>query len=527
MVGGACKTTIVQRLLYGALLVSSGCAVGPDYRRPPVAVNGSWSAKADARLTTQKPLDPAWWRTFHDPTLDRLVDLAYRQNLPFQVAGLRILEARAHIGIAIGRQYPSNQNPIASVTGLGINGEQPTGNALNLYLGSYQVGFDAVYEADIWGKFRRGVKAAKAGYLATVADFDDATVSLTAEVARTYLLIRTVQVRIAIARENVGVQEEGLRIAESRFRNGATSGLDVSQAANLLESTKATIPELQIDLQRAEDALCTLLARPPGCDQPLLTGPVAIPTPPAQVAIGMPAELLRRRPDIRAAELNAIAQCNRIGAAKADLFPHLTLSGLIGTRTVGTTGTTTAFGSLLGIFSLGTLLYSLGADLFWPILNYPIILNNVRVEDARFQQLLFDYQNVVLRAQQEVEDGIAGFLREQEAAVFAQNAVSAAQESVRLSIVQYREGAVDYQRVNDSQRSLLQSQDSLVRIQSAVATNLVALYKALGGGWELRQGIPFVDDSTRGEMQKRTNWGHYFARPPKIKDVDGPPPTSR
>jgi NodT family efflux transporter outer membrane factor (OMF) lipoprotein len=481
--------------------------------RPPVPLNASWIEK-DPRLKTQASAEAAWWQTFHDPTLDRLVDLSFHQNLPLQVAGLKILEARAQLGIARGAQYPTNPDPIAAGKGGGINND-----AVNLYYGAYAIGFDAAWEIDFWGKFRRGVKAAKATFAATFADYGDALVSLTAEVARTYLLIRTYQELIALNRQSVGVQEEGQRIAEARFKNGAVSGLDVAQATAQVESTRTTIPELQISLQQAENALCTLLARPPGCAQALLTGPEAIPTPPAEVAVSVPAELLRRRPDIRSAELNAVAQCNKIGIAKADLFPSLSLLGSIGTRQVSTTGGTPADATalLLGIFSPGTLLYSIGGNLFWPILNYPKILNNVRVQDARFQQLIFGYQNTVLKAAQEVEDGMAGFLREQAAVVFAQDATRAAQDAVNLSRKQYIEGATDFQRVLDAQRVLLETQNTVARTRSAVATNLVALYKALGGGWEVRRGEPVVTESTRHEMQKRTNWGKFLSKPPEPK----------
>jgi outer membrane protein TolC len=228
----------------------------------------------------------------------------------------------------------------------------------------------------------------------------------------------------------------------------------------------------------------------------------------------MPAELLRRRPDVRSAELNAIAQCDRIGIAKADLFPTFNLLGSVGTRTISTSGASSGIGSILGLFPLGAFIWTAAANLFWPILNYPKILNNVRVEDARFQQALFNFQNTVLRAAQEVEDGITGFLTEQEAVVSAQKAVAAAESAVRLALVQYREGATDYTRVLDSQRALLQSQNTLAHTRSTVALNLVALYKALGGGWQLRQGQPFVADPTRVEMQKRTNWGSYFTKQP-------------
>jgi NodT family efflux transporter outer membrane factor (OMF) lipoprotein len=490
------------------LIAFGGCLVGPDYVRPPAPLNAAWTVQGDQRLAMQTPVDQAWWRSFHDPVLDRLVELAYHQNLSLQVSGLRILEARAQVGIAFARQLPTNQNPIASGGGGGIHNDN-----VNLYFGQYQVGFDAVWELDFWGKYRRGVRAARASWLATVADYDDALVSVTAEVARTYLLIRTYEVLIALAQANVTIQEDGLRIAEARFRNGATSQLDPSQATTLLESTRTTIPELQITLQQSENALCTLLGQPTGCARALLGAPGVIPPVPAQVAVSVPAELLRRRPDIRSAELNAMAQCDRIGVAKADLFPSFSLQGAIGTRTVGVTGAPSTVSNLIGLFNPGTLLYTLGAALFWPILNYPKILNNVRVEDARFQESLVGYQNTVLKAAQEVEDGMTGLLREQEASVFAENAVTAAENAVKLAFVQYREGAVDYQRVLDTETALLQAQNSLVRTRSAAATSLVALYKALGGGWEVRQGQPVVTDQAQHQMRKRTNWGSYFDHP--------------
>jgi outer membrane protein TolC len=232
------------------------------------------------------------------------------------------------------------------------------------------------------------------------------------------------------------------------------------------------------------------------------------------VAISVPAEILRRRPDIRGAELRAVAQCDRIGVAKTDLFPRLTLIGSIGTMSVNSSGIPSGGGlaSIASLFNPGTLIYNIGAQLFWPILAYPQILNNVRVQDARLQELLVDYKNTVLRAAQEVEDGIAGFLRNQEAAVFTANAATAAETSVKLALIQYREGATDYQRVIDSQRALLDSQNNLARIHSATTTSVIALYKALGGGWEQHQGQPVVTDDNRAEMQKRTNWNGYFKK---------------
>jgi NodT family efflux transporter outer membrane factor (OMF) lipoprotein len=506
MVGSAHARTLLAALL---LLPAAGCPISPKYVRPEVPLNASWSA--DPRLAAKAAADVAWWHAFHDPALDRLIELAYQQNLPLQIAGLRIIEARAQLGIAIGQQYPTNPGSIGSVSLNGLNSHPDNAADLDLLAGRYLVGFDALWEVDFWGKYRRGVKSARATWLATVADYDNALVSLTAEVARTYALVRTFQVLIELARQNVAVQEDGQRIAESRFRNGATSELDVAQATNLLESTRASIPALEIDLQQAQNALCTLLGRGTGCAPAIVGGPSAIPVPPGQVEVSVPTELLRRRPDIRGAELRAMAQCDRIGVAKTDLFPKLSLFGSIGTQTVQSSGAPAGVANLLNLFNPGTLIYSIGVNLFWPILAYPQIISNVRVQDARLQELLVDYQQTVLSAAQQVEDGIVGFIKEQDAAAFEKNAVDAAQTAVRVSMVQYREGATDFQRVVDSQRALLQAQNELARTQSAVATNLIALYKALGGGWELRTGQPVVSDKNRVVMQNRTNWGGTFA----------------
>jgi NodT family efflux transporter outer membrane factor (OMF) lipoprotein len=507
------------------LLAFSGCPITPKYTRPEVPLPASWGESNDARLANTA-INVAWWKSFNDPALDQLVELAYQQNLPLQETGLRILEARAQLGIARAQQYPNGGSAFAGAGLIGVHSHQDPAPDLTINAGTFPVGFDVSWEVDIWGKFRRGVRAARATFYATVAGYDDAVVSLTAEVARTYTLIRTYQVFIELARQNVAVQEEGLHIAESRFRNGATSELDVSQARTLLESTRASIPEFQVNLQQGENALCTLLGRAPGCAAPLLTGPAVIPTPPGQVAVSVPADLLRRRPDIRGAELKAIAQGDRVGVARTDLFPKFVLSGAIVSENVTTSGAPAVVSMLSNLFNAGSFLYSVAANLLWPILAYPQIISNVRVQDARLQQSLVDYKQTVLKAAQEVQDGIVGFLREQEAATFEQNAVTAAQTSVRISVLQYREGAVDYQRVLDSQRELLTAQIALARMRSSIVTNLIALYKGLGGGWEVRQGQPVVRDDVRVEMQKRTNWGGYLA-PPQSHPAPGSAPTHR
>jgi NodT family efflux transporter outer membrane factor (OMF) lipoprotein len=506
---GSARKLATTLLLAATALTTSGCLVGPDHKNPDIALNPTWSGAGDARLAPDTAAEIAWWKSFEDPTLDNLIEASYHQNLPLQVAGLRILEARATLGIAKAELLPSNVNPVASAEAVGLSKHAANSAIIDRNYGSYLVGFDAVWEPDLWGKYRREIMATRALYGATIADYDDALVSLSAEVARAYVLIRTNETLIALAEENAKVQEEGLQIATSRFRNGATSELDVAQATNLLETTRASIPVYQISLQQSKNALSTLLGKPTGAVQALLGAPRPVPEP--RVSIGVPAELLRRRPDIRAAELRAVAQCDKIGVAKAQLIPSFQLFGSIGTQT-STGGSAISNNSNLGnLFGSDSLAYNAGAGLFIPLLEYPRLMNAVRVEDARYQELLVEYISTVLKAAQEVEDSMTGYLKQRDSSVFAQNAMTAAQNAVKLSLIQYREGSVDYQRVLDSQRELLTAQTNFTNTRSAAATNLIALYKALGGGWQLREGDNVVTESAKQEMQNRTNWGGYLS----------------
>jgi NodT family efflux transporter outer membrane factor (OMF) lipoprotein len=488
----------------GASIVSA-CAVGPDFRKPDVKVPSAWSAKDDPRVATQGAAEIRWWNGFNDAALDRLVELAYRQNLSLQISGLRIVEARARLGIATGQQFPQVQQLYGSGEVVGLTKDQAAAAGIDRTYLNYQLGFDAVWELDFWGKFRRGVEAETANLYATVADYYYALVSLTAEVARTYAVIRTFEVLVELADTNAKLQEESLRIAESRFQNGATSELDVVQAATQLEGTRASIPRLQISLHQARNALSTLLGQPPGNVEALLVGPNGIPNAPAKVIVSVPAEMLRRRQDIRSAELYAVAQCARIGFAEAELYPSFSLLGSIGLQTTSEGG---------AFFSADSLRYNFGPQITFPFFNYGRLTNNVRVQDARFQQLLVDYRNTVLKAAQEVEDALAGFLNGQQAVISEERAVASAQRSEEIAVVQYREGAVDFQRVLDAQRVLLERQNSLAQMRSEVLVNVIALYKALGGGWQGRLSEPIVPAETQTEMTERTDWGDLLSPPP-------------
>ncbi len=510
------------RLLAGLAAGLGACAVGPDFARPTATLAPSWRAAGDPHLSAQPAADAHWWKALNDPALDRLVELAYRQNLPLQIAGLRIVEARAQLGIATGQQFPQFQVASGSAVAAGVSQNSPSFvPGLPRHFGDYQLGFDAAWEIDLWGKYRRGVEVETASLLASVADYHGAIVSLAAEVARTYVVIRTYEVLLANTTANAQLQEQSFDIAESRFRNGATSELDPTQATTLLESTRATIPQLQIGLQQAENALSTLLGQPAGGLDALLAGPQEIPKTPDQIAVGVPAEMLRRRPDIRSAELLAAAQCARIGVAKSELYPSFSLFGTVGLET------STRGGVTPNLFSTSSLYYAVGPRVSWPFFNYGRLRNGVRVQDARLQQLLVSYRDTVLKAAQEVEDALAGYVNAGQSAVFQQKAVASSRRAVEIAMAEYREGATDYQRVVDAQRSLLTQQNNLAQTSSAVTTSLIALYKALGGGWEPFQGQPFVPPETQTEMKARTDWGDMLSQPRKPEAADNPTPEQR
>ena len=495
----------VRLAFVAILLFMTGCTmIGPDFVKPTAPVLEAWTETQVPGLGAGETDYSKWWRAFEDPVLDNLVEKAYRQNLSLQIAGIRIYEARAQLGIAIGTLYPQQQ----SVSGGFANNKLSTDGEIPFIDGSFNtlsLGFDAAWELDIWGKFRRSVQTGVANLQATVASYDNVLVSLTAEVARTYIMIRTLEKQIAIARDNVTLQKESLRIARVRFTEGAVSELDVTQAQSLLGDTQALIPRLESSLRRAQNALAILLGVLPGELKAMLNGPTQIPTVSETVIIDIPKDLLRRRPDIRLAELQIATQSPQIGIAKADLYPHFYLFGSIGWSSSDVTST---FGqsSLGNIFSYKSLYWSVGPGFNWDILNYGRIRNRVRVEDARLQQLVISYENTVLNAQREVEDALVSFTRSREEERFLKDSVNAAERSVEISLLQYKEGLIDYQRVLDSERSLATQSNRLTEVSGQVSTNLVAAYKGLGGGWQIREGTEILSEKNRTQMKDRTNW---------------------
>jgi NodT family efflux transporter outer membrane factor (OMF) lipoprotein len=506
-------------LFFFICLFLPGCfKVGPDFTRPPTKVSQTWLDEGDQRVKTETAPYRNWWQVFNDPVLDRLIDRAYKENLSLRIAGVRVLEARAQLGIAVGELFPQTQQASGSLQYFRpsehssqslFQGSAPGSSSTSstpIRFWQSQIGLGANWEIDFWGKFRRAIEAGNASWLASIANYDNALVSLTASVASSYILIRTLEKRIAIARENVETQKESLKIAEARYQYGTASRLDVDQAKTVLYNTEASIPPLEAQLRQAKDGLCVLLGLPPSHLEEELTGSSDIPVSPAQVIVGIPADLLRRRPDIRNAEYQAAAQCAQIGVAKADLYPAFSLIG-----SFGFVSTDLGKSSLSDMFRWSSRDIQAGPSFQWNILNYGQITNNVRVQDARFQELLITYQNIVLTAQQEVEDSLVAFLKAQDQAGSLAKSATTARGALDLAIRQYREGVVDFTTVLVAQQSLLSVQDNLAATLGNISSNLVGVYRALGGGWEVREGNDLIPSEIREEMAKRTNWGKLLA----------------
>jgi NodT family efflux transporter outer membrane factor (OMF) lipoprotein len=502
------------------LLLASGCLkVGPDFAKPDATVMSNWLEAGSYKQVSTKAEDYRdWWRSFNDPVLDKLIQTAYQQNLPLRIAGVRVLAARAQLGVAVGSLYPQSQQGTGAATKTHPSQTSPLaspGTPAGYW--SSQIGLTASWEIDFWGKFRRAVESADASLMAAMADYDNALVSLTADVANNYVSLRTLEKRLAIARQNVEVQKKSLQIATARWQGGTTSKRDVEQALTVLDSTEASIPTLEARWHQTKNVLSVLMGMPPSDLKEFLGAKSEIPVPPPVVAVGIPAELLRRRPDIQSAEWRAAAQCAQIGVAKANLYPAFSLSGTFGLQASDVPPFV-----LANMFDWRSRAGTIGPAFNWNILNYGQITNQVRFQDARFQELLITYQNTVLQAQQEVENALIGFLKAQQRAQKLVGATAAAQASVNLAILQYREGITDFTTVLTAEQNLLTQQDSLASTMGDISNNLVGMYRALGGGWQIRDGKDVVPESVKEAMAQRTNWGRLLT--PAALPLSGQPP---
>jgi NodT family efflux transporter outer membrane factor (OMF) lipoprotein len=500
-------TRLAQVLLLCSMFVLTACtAVGPEYVQPEAPLPASWQPTSDTGLSATEYELVEWWEVFNDPVLNRFVDLSHEQNLTLELAGLRVLESRAQLGIATGARYPQQQ-----IAAGGVNRVSPSANAGqgNTSFNQYDLGLSVGWELDFWGRFRRGIESADAAMMASVANYEAAMVLVTAQVADGYIVIRTLEEELRIAHDNLKIQQRSYDIADVLYRNGEDSELDVQQALTLLLSTKATIPQIETRIRLAKNAMSTLLGQPTGyVDTVLASG--RLPDVPAEIAVGIPADLLRRRPDVRQAELQAVAQNAVVGVATADLYPSIALTGSFGIVSISEN---VGGGGASDLFSSDSISYSAGASFSWPFLNYGRIRNNIRVQDARLQQALVAYQDTVLKAAREVDDAIVSLEGTQIQESILADTVAAAKRSNDLSLLRYQEGFSGYQRVLDAQQALFNQQNRYVQNRGQSVRNVVAIYKALGGGWEVREGRAFVDENTLTVMRERTNWGGLLDDP--------------
>ena len=507
-------------LVAGLGVFAVSCKVGPNYTTPKAGVAGQWLENS---TITNRPFSAAedyWWRNFDDPVLNQLVETAFRNNPSLQAAGVRILGARAQLNKSIGNLFPQQQGISGQVNYSWLNSKNP---AVAADLTSDQILFAAAWEIDFWGKYRRGIESDRASYLGSIAAYDDALVTLIADVAGSYVNIRTLEERLSVAAKNVETQKESLRIANARFKAGETSELDVQQATTQLAQTEAQIPQLEQTLAQTQNALAVLLGETPDeTDRHLTNGPSLIPTAPAEVAVGIPKDLLRRRPDVRAAGLAAASQSALIGVAKASMYPAFSLSG-----SFGGVGNNAGNSSLVDMFNWQSRAVNAGAGLVFPVFNYGRLVNQVRVQDAQFQQAVLNYQNTVLQAQQEVEDGLAAFAGQQRAVTRLIEADTAARRSTDLAMIEYKGGQADYTTVLSAEQAQLTVEDFLASARGGVVQGIISVYRALGGGWQIREGHDVVSDEIKAEMSRRTNWGrmlepsHHLPKIPPQEEPTG------
>lgn len=508
--------TRLPALLCGAALCAC-TVVGPDYVRPESTLPEQWQSDSLKQAPSGKT--PAelgqWWLYFNDPVLTALIDEALRKNHNVRVAGLRILESRAQLGIAGSALYPQLQQVNGSA--LGVNRRQSGGDApsSNQSLMQYGVGFDLGWEMDFWGRFRRGIEAADAAYLASLAQYDDLLVLIAAQTADLYVSIRTLEARLIIAHENAAIQKRSLEITQRLFKSGNESELDVQQAKTQYLNTLASIPPLEASLRKAQNALATTLARVPGPLPEMSEGTGVVPEAGLNIIVDLPADMLRRRPDVRTAEMQLAAQSALIGVAEADLYPSFTLLGSLGLSAVSLGGSPT------------TLDTGLGPALTWNVFDHGLIRNNVRVQDARFQQLAEIYRDAVLQAARDVDDAAVSYSKSLEQVTLLEQSEDAARRSLDIANLQYREGMADFERVLDAQRALFSQQERVVSNRGTVVSSLIAVYKAMGGGWEAGRARPLLDDATLRSMKARTNWGDLLDVPLPAQPIPEPETDAR
>ena len=479
--------------------VHNGFKVGPEYCGAKAEVAPQWIDAADARVRSTPADLSRWWTVFNDPVMNDLVYHAYSQNITLKEAGARVLQARAALGIAKGELFPQSQSAAGgySANEMSFN---PFFPPLPKFFDNWNFGFNLAWELDFWGRFRREVQSTNDQYDGSVEDYDAAIVTLVGDVASNYVQMRQSQEQVVLAKQNVKLQSDVLGIVTARFEAGRSTELDVDQAQTTLSQTKASIPAFEIIVRQSQNAICTLLGVP-STDLQSRLGEMPIPAAPSEAVVGIPANLLERRPDVRRAERNAAAQSEQIGIAQSDWYPHISI--------LGTLGYSATSQGLSQLFTPANQFGSVGPSFQWNILQYGRIANNVRLQDAKFQETLLAYRATVLNANREAEDGLVTYLRSQERANLLRESVIAANKAYGIVVSQYQAGRVDFTTVSTIELTLVQQQDLYTQALGQIDMGLIQVYRALGGGWEIRLGqgyrsnLPPPTPALPGEENKR------------------------
>ncbi|MEO0478015.1 MAG: TolC family protein [Planctomycetota bacterium] len=477
------KPTFILTLFLAVGFATPSCnVVGEDYEEPDTneITPDDWNARLPEGL--QRGEDPEsladWWQQLGDPLLTTFIERAIEENRDLRATLARMRQARASRRLAGAQLLPQ-------LGASGAGGRQDTGLGSQNY---YNAGFDATWEIDLFGGLRRGVEAAEADLQAAQQGLLDLLISLTSEVALNYVEVRSFQERLAIARRNEEAQTETLQLVESREEAGLVDRRDLEQARANLSSTRAQIPSLQAGLTRARNSLAVLLGVLPGTLDEELATSEPLPEIPASVAVGVPAEALRRRPDVRAAERQLAAETARIGVAEADLYPRLALDGSIG---IGAASASGLFGSPTDIFNIGP-------RVTWNVFDFGRTRARIEAQEAVAEEALALYEQSILRAVEDVEGSVVDFAQEKLRQVELQNAVTSARESRDLAQDQYRAGLIDFVVVLDAERTVLGLEDQQASSRADSVGNLVRLYKALGGGWKALESVPTESEAETG-----------------------------
>jgi outer membrane protein, multidrug efflux system len=464
-------TAILATACVGFVL--TGCLeVGPDYVKPDSMAPASWQAPADESLSKSKSDSnnlAKWWKNLNDPLLTRFIHQAITGNLDLKQAQIRLVEARAKRDMSWASLFPT-----VDITGSATKSRSSENRGGGGESNAYSTGFDAGWEVDLFGGGQRSVEASQARVEASREDLRDVLVSLLAETALNYIEFRTYQSRLQIARENLAAQQETYSLIKDRYLGGLTTELAVQQARYLVANTRAQIPSLLTGLGESANQLAILLGRKPGSLDDELQRTKPLPSLPSTIAVGIPADTLQRRPDVRKAERLLAAQTAEIGVAEAELYPSLKLGGSLGLDSL----------SAGKLFTSGSRSYSIGPNISWPLFDAGALRANIRLQSSLQQEALASYKATVLNALQEVENDLIAYAREQERNKALQESADAAQEASSLAEMQYKAGLTSFSDVLDSRRSLLSFQDQLAQSRGTMIANLVRLYKALGGGWE-------------------------------------------